>query len=495
MRCFVLAIALAFVAGAAADENPPRYTISIYNGASSNADALFEAADPDAASAPGGYAVVRDRRQFDLKVGNNVVQDRDVARWLDPSAVSVRVLGGANTAEILNQRFESDPLSFDTLTQKHIGHIVEVAGGDGTAGATSVSGTLLSNAGGLTLQTADGRVVTFTEFTRVTFPDLPKGLSATPALRWEVAAKNAGTQSFEIAYPTQGLGWRAEYSVWIAPDGDCKVDFAAWAQIANRSGNDFHSARLKLIAGEPHRVTQPARPRPMLMGKAMAGHALAATDSGTAGDYHEYTLDAAVDLTSGSLLRVALFPAQPLPCQRQYLFEPTRLRVNPGMAPVTDRSYGGDDEHQPVLATLGLHVDRPLPAGRIRVIEDASDGSPEFVGEDQIGHTPRGEPIAIDLGSAFDLRGERSQTDYQIDKDRHTLSESFAIRVVNRSAHAQTVTVREHLYRWTQWNIAQSSTKYEKRSADTVDFKIDAPANGDAKLTYTVQYQWTESYK
>ncbi len=231
-----------------------------------------------------------------------------------------------------------------------------------------------------------------------------------------------------------------------------------------------------------------------MMAKAMSARAVTAEDSGKAGDYHEYTLDSAADLASGTLLRVALFPPQPLPCQRQYIFEASDLRANPGMAPITDRGYGLD-AHQPVRSTLGLHVDRPLPAGRIRVIEDASDGAPEFVGEDQIDHTPRGEPINIELGNAFDLRGERSQTDYRIDKDKHTLDESFAIRLVNASAHAQSVTVREHLYRWTQWNIVQASGKYDKRNSDTVDFKIDVPANGNAALTYSVQYQWNESYK
>ena len=55
--------------------------------------------------------------------------------------------------------------------------------------------------------------------------------------------------------------------------------------------------------------------------------------------------------------------------------------------------------------------------------------------------------------------------------------------------------MREHPYRWTQWNISQSSAKYEKRSADTIDFNLDVPANGSAQLTYTVQYQWSESFK
>ena len=99
------------------------------------------------------------------------------------------------------------------------------------------------------------------------------------------------------------------------------------------------------------------------------------------------------------------------------------------------------------------------------------------------------------VGDAFDIRGERTQTDFQFDKDARTISEGFSIRLVNRGVHEQTIAVREHLYRWTQWSITQSSAKYEKRNADTVEFKIVVPANADTKLTYTAQYKWTESYK
>ena len=483
--------ALCTVSSAASAQPASRYAITIYNGASSNGDALFSPNDGEA-GAPGGYAVVRDRRQFDLKAGVQTLQARDVARWLDAAALSVRAAEPAEGIDILAQRFDDEPLSLDALVQNHLGRPVEIVSGTG-ANALTTSGTLLSNVGGLTVQLADGHVATVTESTRVTFPDLPKGLSATPSLRWDVNAKKAAPQNFEIVYPTQGLGWRAEYSAWLAAGADCKADFAAWAQIANRSGTNFADARLKLVAGEPHRVQQAVRPRPMMAGKALTAQATMAIDTGNAGDYHEYTLDAPIDL-GGGLLRVALFPETTLPCQHQYLFEGSGLRANTGMAPITERNYGVG-EHEPVHAALTIHVDRALPAGRIRVIQNASDGAPEFIGEDQLGHTPRNEPIVINLGDAFDLRGERSQGDFQLDKDKRALQESFAIRLVNRSARVQNVTVREHLYRWTQWNIVQSSTKFEKRDADTIDFKIDVPANGESKVGYTVQYQWTESLR
>jgi len=481
---------VALCGATSAQPQTERFAISIYNGASSNSDALF-APNPDDNDTTSGYAVVRDRRQFDLVAGDNNLQVRDVARLLDPSAISIRAIPD-DGIEILSQRFDSDPISLDSLVQRHLGHAVEVTTDGSNGNSTTLSGVLLSNAGGLTLRQADGHVTTITEYSRITFTDLPKDLSATPSLRWEAASKKAGSQTFEIIYPTHGLGWRAEYSAWLASGGDCSMNFAAWAQIANRSGTDFHGAKVKLIAGEPHRVAQNSRPRPMMM-KARAG-AVAAEESGNVGDYHEYTIDTPVDLFSGGLLRVALFPGQPLPCQRQYIFEGSSLRANQGMAPNVQREYGVD-ERAPVKSTLTLRVDRALPAGRIRVIQDASDGSPEFVGEDNVEHTPRNEPVSIDLGDAFDIRGERAQTDFQFDKDARTINESFSIRLVNRSAHEQTVVVREHFYRWTQWSITQSSEKYEKRNADTVDFKIAVPANADTKLTYTAQYKWNESYK
>lgn len=469
-----------------------RYALSIYSAQANNGDGLFDS-DADNSGNVGGYAVVRDRRQFTLTPGNNAIEVREVARYLDPSALSARIVD-AGEATIVSQRFDDQTLSFDALVQRQIGHPVEIAGSSANPGAAPITGTLLSNNGGLTVQLADGRVMTVTDYGRVTFPDLPRGLSATPALRLDVSAKQGGARTFELVYPTQGLAWRAEYSGWIGSGGDCKLSLSGWALIANRSGTNFRGAQIKLIAGSPNRTGRSQTPRPMAMAKAAAADANAANESGTVGDYHEYAIEAPLDIVDNSLQRVALFPDQAVACQRQYLFEATRFRANPGMAPITDRAYGAGPPST-VRSTLAFRIDRALPAGRVRMLQNSSDGAPEFVGEDQIGHTPKNEPIVLQLGDAFDLRGDRRQTDFQIDKSQHNLTESFALRVSNASDSAKSVVVREHLYRWTQWNITQSSAKYEKKNADTVEFKLDVPANGEMTATYTVQYQWTESFK
>jgi len=470
----------------AADEAAPRVALTVYSASGENGASLFAAPEN---GQTGGYAIVRDRRQFDLKAGRNVVVVRDVSRYIDPSALSARALGDGG-AEILSQRFDDDTLSLDALVQRHLGHSVDIAAGSAAAPA-SVSGTLLSNAGGLTVQSLDGRITTVTEFNRITFPDLPKGLAATPSMRWTVEAKKPGTQLFEIVYPTQGLAWRAEYSGWLG-GGDCRLALSGWAQIANRSGTDFPDAKIKLVAGEPHHVEQATAPR--MLGRAAVSSALQAGDIGMVGDYHEYALDRPVDLANGTLTRAALFPDAALACRREYLFEGSHVRANPGMAPITERAYGSEAS-APVRSTLSFKADRALPAGRLRILQGGGEDAPDFIGEDMLAHTPRGETVNIELGNAFDLRGERRQTDFQVDKEHRTLSESFAIRLTNGGGSAQTALVREHLYRWTQWNIAQSSAKYTRHNADTIDFAVDVPANGTATVTYTVQYQWSESLK
>ncbi len=495
MRRTILAASLlaGFCMSTNAQTPPSRYALSIYSAQANNGDGLFETSDADNANAVGGYAVVRDRRQFNLNPGSNSLEVRDVARYLDPSALSARVVD-AGDATIVSQRFDDQTLSFDALVQRQIGHSVEIAGSSANPNATPITGILLSNNGGLTVQLPDGRVTTVTDYGRVTFPDLPRGMSATPALRLDVNAKQGGTRNFEFVYPTLGLAWRAEYSGWIGAGGDCKLNLSGWALIADRSGTSYRGAQVKLIAGAPNRVGRTQAPRPMMMAKAASADVVSAAETGTVGDYHEYTIDTPLDIVDNSLQRVALFPDQAVACQRQYLFEATHYRANPGMAPITDRSYGAGTPPA-VRSTLAFRIDRALPAGRVRLLQNSNDGAPEFIGEDQIGHTPKNEPIALQLGDAFDLRGERRQTDFQIDKGQHSLSESFALRISNASDAPKSVVVREHLYRWTQWNISQSSAKYEKKNSDTVEFKLDVPANGEATVTYTVQYQWTESYK
>jgi hypothetical protein len=53
------------------------------------------------------------------------------------------------------------------------------------------------------------------------------------------------------------------------------------------------------------------------------------------------------------------------------------------------------------------------------------------------------------------------------------------------------VTVREHPSRWRQWTLVSSSSKPSEQTPDTLEFRVDVPANGKAVLDYAVRYSWT----
>jgi hypothetical protein len=60
-------------------------------------------------------------------------------------------------------------------------------------------------------------------------------------------------------------------------------------------------------------------------------------------------------------------------------------------------------------AGLGM----PMPAGVVRVYQNDSKGGVQFVGEDNIGHTPKDETLNLKIGNAFDVVAERKQIDFE----------------------------------------------------------------------------------
>ena len=127
------------------------------------------------------------------------------------------------------------------------------------------------------------------------------------------------------------------------------------------------------------------------------------------------------------------------------------------------------------------------PRARVRVYKtDEADGTLEFIGEDLIDHTAKGREAAHHkLGQAFDVVGERTQTDFNVDTGRRMMSDSYKIQIRNHKDQPQKVIIKENLFRWTTWELTKSSDKYEKVDARTIHFEVEVPANGEKTVTYT----------
>jgi hypothetical protein len=73
-----------------------------------------------------------------------------------------------------------------------------------------VQATLLSNNAGQVWRINGQIVINPTNIVEMRFPDVPKNLVATPTLVWDVENRDAGTQTVEASYLTNGMNWKAD---------------------------------------------------------------------------------------------------------------------------------------------------------------------------------------------------------------------------------------------------------------------------------------------
>lgn len=501
-RLFTLALMPGLAAALpAAAAGPVANALTIYSSAPAGAVPVdtFRAGGQAGFAVP-GYAVVRHERELDLARGRNEIRFTDVAGYIDPTTVSFTSLTDPVTTRVVEQSFQFDLVSTDKLLQRFIDRPVRVEQIRGEQ-AETFEGTLLSTRGGIVLGQADGTVRTLSHNASVTLPSLPGGLITRPTLLWDVATDKPGRHMTRVAYQTTGITWWADYNLTYTEGpaaGACRVDVGAWVSILNQSGASYPDAKLKLIAGDVHRA--PARPAPSARLMMRAAEAVADSVAGFEEkaffEYHLYTLGRPTSIPDNSTKQIELFPAvSGVACERTLVYYGAADYGISG-EPYLDRNLGGSgnrkvDSYLVVRNTKDTGMGLPLPAGRVRVSKlDASDGSLEFIGEDRIDHTPRNETVTLKLGSAFDVVGERRQTDFKLDTARKTLTEEFEIRIRNRKDMPVRVLVKETLYRWTNWRITAATHAHDKQDARTVHFPVNVGADQEAVVRYTVRYSW-----
>src|SRR5258708_10033265 len=134
------------------------------------------------------------------------------------------------------------------------------------------------------------------------------------------------------------------------------------------------------------------------------------------------------------------------------------------------------------------HLGMPLPKGRVRFYRRNDDGQVEFTGENTIDHTPKDETIRIYTGNSFDISGERRRTNYVVEMNKSTATETFEIKVRNHKKEPVEVRVVEHLYRGKNWEIVTKSDDYQKKDSQTIEFPVTIAPDGEQTITYTPHY-------
>jgi hypothetical protein len=136
------------------------------------------------------------------------------------------------------------------------------------------------------------------------------------------------------------------------------------------------------------------------------------------------------------------------------------------------------------------HLGVALPKGRLRFYRRDTDSQLQFVGENEIDHTPRDETIRVTTGNSFDLVGERKATNFRLDSGAMWIDETFEIKLRNHKTEPVEIRVVEHLYRWSNWNITEESSPFRKTDAQTIEFRVKVQPDVEKTMTYTVHYSW-----
>lgn len=453
---------------------------------------------PQASALP-GFALVRVDRDLDLARGRSTLNFTDVAALIDPTTVQFRSLTDPADTRVFEQNFQFDLVSTEKLLSRYVDREVSVEREQGD-GVSLIQGTLLSAHDGLVLRAGDGQIHALRDWSGMRFGELPGGLITRPTLEWDLHSAKGGPQRARVSYQTGGITWWADYNVIFSEGADANsgfVDLGAWVSLLNQSGAGYPDARLKLIAGDVHRV----RPEhPVVVTGARVKMMEMAADAGFEEkpffEYHLYTLGRPVTIPNNSTKQIELFEtAAHVPARKQLVYYGADLAGYYG-SPVLDREIGPTSNTK-VDVWLSFRNDKasgmgmPLPAGRIRVSQQhRADGSLEFIGEDTIDHTPNDEDVRVRLGTAFDVVGERRQTDFQLNTRGRVMEEAFEIKVRNHKEQAVTVIVRENLYRWNKWVLLEQSLPSEKKDARTIEFPVRVAAGAEAVVSYRVRYSW-----
>lgn len=434
------------------------------------------------------FALVRDQRNIKLNEGINYLRFEDVAAQIDPTSVSFQSLTAPNSVVVREQNYQYDLMSPSSILAKSRGKELHFKQYLSSGGVAEISGKLLNSpdqAQGLVLQTTDGIVLN--PQGQVRLAELPSGLVPRPSLLWKLESTKAGDHKTEIAYQTAGLSWHCDYVAVVNKD-DTLSDLTSWVTLDNKSGASYQNAALKLMAGDVHRVTAPA-PRGMRGGamyKAMESDSMAPQFTEAAfAEYHLYSLQGKTNVKDNETKQMSLFNAAAIPVKKLFVFEPS------GQGEYYYGRPAGNNKVQVKFEIVNSDKNQlgmPMPKGKVRVYKKDADGALQFVGEDEIDHTPRDEKIRLYIGNAFDVVAEKKQLTNQSlgNSGKYRINRaSYEISLRNHKKEDVTIVCIEHAYG--DWTIINSSQPDTKKDSHTFEFQVKVPAGGETKVTYEVE--------
>jgi hypothetical protein len=448
------------------------------------------AADPALTIYNGGYAVVRETLPIDFKSGINQISFAGATAQVEADSVILRDVAGKAEFQILEQSYRNDPVSQSMLMSLFEGKTLDFHYHETNKPDRVVTGKIVRSGfvpGGNFVEPiieVDGKLQFFLPGQPV-FPSLGTDNVLKPTLNWKLNSASSGKIDAEVAYLSRGFTWEASYNL-VATEKSDILDVVGWVTMNNQSGMTFTDAKIKLMAGDVNRV-EPDYPmaRSAMVADSLALGAAKVVTEKSFDEFHLYTLGNPATLRDKETKQVEFVRATGVKAERIYVFEGAqrynrRGVTSPGKVQVY-REFKNSEANK-----LGI----ALPKGKVRFYSQDGDRQLEFVGENQIDHTPKDEVIRVLTGNSFDLVGERRMTNNTEDSANRVATQTFEIKVRNRKKEPVEIRVVEHTTHGGNWTLTAQSQPHEKKDATTLEFRVPLKPDEEKTVTYTIRYTW-----
>ena len=451
------------------------------------------------------FAVVRDTVPLDLKSGATAVRYTDATAQVEPDSVILRDPAGKHSLQILEQNYRNDPVSQELLLSLFEGKTIDfqnIRTKDSTQIRELINGKIVRSGyvpgGGNTqpIIEVNGKLQ-FSLPGQPLFPDLGNDTILKPAFNWLLQSDKPGKFDAEVGYITGGFDWSASYNL-VSPEKGDIVDLVGWITMNNQSGKTFENAKIKLLAGDVNKIQPPQAWGAFRAVKGMATNAAledrAAVTEKAFDEFHLYSIARPTTLHDHETKQVEFVHAEKMLAPTIYVYDGATGYQFYGLN--YDQGYGQSVNKKVIVQREFKNAETnqlgiALPAGKLRFYRRDDGGQLQFVGENTIDHTPRNETVRVTTGNAFDLVGERKQTNFRVDMADKWIDETFEIKLRNRKkTDAVEMRVVEHLYRWSNWNITAKSDEFTKKDAQTIEFRVPVKPDEEKVITYTVHYSW-----
>ncbi len=450
------------------------------------------------------FAVVRDSVTLDLNDGVNKVLYAGATAQVEPDSVILRDPAGVRALQILEQDYRNDPVSQPFLLSLNEGRTIDFENirlkastqtRDIIQGKIIRSGYVPHGAAQEPIIEVNGKLQ-FTLPGQPLFPDLGDDTVLKPTMNWLLQTDKPGKFEAEVGYVTGGFNWHADYNL-VSPEKGDLVDLVGWITLQNDSGKTFENAKIKLMAGDVNKIQPQNNALVFAFSEALEqrDRAMAPVVTEKAFDeFHLYDIGRTTTLHDRETKQVEFVKAVSMYAPTIYVYDgASGYRFSGGRN--TDQNYGNNGNKKVMVMREFVnaesnHLGVALPKGRLRFYRRDTDSQLQFVGENEIDHTPRDETIRVTTGNSFDLVGERKATNFKIDTGDKWIDETFEIKLRNHKKEPVEIRAVEHLYRWSNWEITAKSNAFVKTDAQTIEFRAQVQPDEEKTITYTVHYSW-----